>query len=127
MSRPAKIVHSGRPLSITDEVVKKLESILKIGGTIEEACSYSLISKPTYYAKLNSDEDFFTRMEASKYYADIKAKNLVVDAIVEDKDLATAKWWLEKRQFKEGPVVATQVNIGGDMSLEFITDASKTT
>ena len=39
----------GAPTKMTDDTVTKLESILKIGGTIEEACSYALISRETYY------------------------------------------------------------------------------
>ena len=43
-------------------------------------------------------------------YSDVVAKNLVVDSIVKKKDLNSAKWWLEKRVFKQQPQVAVQVN-----------------
>jgi hypothetical protein len=80
-------------------MVVKLESILKIGGTIEEACSYALINKTTYYRWLEENEDFTTKMESAQHYADIVAKNVVVDSMIKDRDIQTAKWWLEKRQF----------------------------
>lgn len=91
----------GRPTKMTDDVVNKLESILKVGGTIEEACAYAKISKMSYYKWLEDSNDFLTKMESAKHYADIVAKNVVVDEIVNKKDLATAKWWLEKREFRD--------------------------
>ena len=100
----------GRPTKLDDELVVKLESILKIGGTVEEACSYAIINKTTYYRWLDENESFATKMESARHYPDIVAKNVVVDSMVKNKDLATAKWWLEKRQFKEGNT-NVQVNI----------------
>lgn len=95
----------GRPTKLTDETVTKLESILKIGGTVEEACSYALISRETYYRWLKDNESFLTKMESAEHYSDIVAKNIVVDSMHKNKNLDTAKWWLEKRQFKPGATV----------------------
>lgn len=97
----------GRPTKMDEETVVKLESIFKIGGTIEEACSYALINKTTYYTWLKEHDGFSTKMEAAQHYADVAAKNVVVAAITKDNDLNTAKWWLEKREFRN-PLV--QVN-----------------
>lgn len=96
----------GRPTKLTNEVVEKLESILKIGGTVEESCSYAGINKTSYYSWLKADESFSTKMEAAQHFSDVAAKNVVVDQIVKHKDVATSKWWLEKREFKQGPQVA---------------------
>lgn len=90
----------GRPESITPEIETKLESIFKIGGTNAEACAYAGIAERTYYSRAERDAEFMQKMEAAKYYADIVAKNVVVDDIVKNKDVASAKWWLEKRQFR---------------------------
>lgn len=100
----------GRPLKRTEDLVRKLESILKIGGTIDQACSYARISRETYYRWLEEDKDFMTRMESAKYYSDIAAKNIVVKSILEDKNLESAKWWLEKREFKHQNNTAIQIN-----------------
>lgn len=101
----------GRPTKYNDEVVKKLESIFKIGGTVDEACSYAEITKPTYYEWLDRHSDFLTKMNSAQHYADIVAKNVVVDSMIKDKDLSTAKWWLEKRQFRENTQTNVQVNV----------------
>lgn len=108
----------GRPTKLTEDTVTKLENIFKVGGTIEEACSYAGINKVSYYRWLDKDEGFVTKMEASQHYADIVAKNVVVDSIVKDKDLASAKWWLEKRVFKENVNTAIQVNFNQTLQNE---------
>lgn len=95
----------GRPTKYSDELVIKLESIFKIGGTVEEASSYAGISKETYYRWLEENPSFMTKMESAQHYADIVAKNVVVDSVIKDKNLDSAKWWLEKRVFKNQPLV----------------------
>lgn len=110
---------TGRPaIQITDELVNKLESIFKIGGTVEEACSYALISGPTYYKLTKQDQTFLRKMQAAQHYADVAAKNVVVKSITKDKDVETAKWWLEKREFKQNQ----QLNIHGEKIAVVITE-----
>jgi len=105
----------GAPTVITPEVEKKLESILKIGGTIAEATSYAGIGERTYYDRQKASEEFSQKMAAAKHYADVAAKNVVVRAITEDKDLITAKWWLERHtsEFGNKPGVLQQFNVYG--------------
>ena len=90
----------GRPTKFTDDTVIKLEEVLKVGGTIEEATSSAGISRETYYRWLEENPDFMTKMEYAQHYADIEAKNIVVADIIKRKNTESAKWWLEKRQFK---------------------------
>lgn len=99
---------NGRPTIYNEDTVEKIESILKIGGSIIEACAYANVARDTYYTWLATKEGFSTRMEQAKIYSDIIAKNIVIDSLHKEKDLGTAKWWLEKRQFKND----TQLNIG---------------
>lgn len=103
---------TGRPTVITAETITKLESIFKIGGNDEEATSYAGIGNRTYYDHLEADENFRSKMMAAKNYSNIAAKNIVVDAIIKDKDLNTAKWWLEKKHpdFKNIPQALIQNN-----------------
>ena len=97
----------GRPTKFVDSTVKKLESIFKIGGTVGEATSYAGVSRQIYYDEIKRNPSFLTKMEAAQHYADVAAKNVVIDAIITDKDINTAKWWLEKRQFKDAGVQIT--------------------
>lgn len=114
----------GRPTKLTDDVVNKLENIFKVGGNVEEAISYAGISKQTYYNWIEADISFLTKMDAARHYADIVAKNVVIDAIVKDRDLGTAKWWLEKREFKNTTNNTTQILNQGEMTLEFFGNES---
>ena len=98
---------TGRPTSITPDIETKLESIFKIGGTIAEATAYAGIGERTYYDRAKASPEFSQKMEAAKHYADIVAKNVVVDSILKDKDINSAKWWLEKRVYRND----TSVNI----------------
>lgn len=104
---------TGRPSVVTTETITKLESIFKIGGNDEEAISYAGIGVQTYYDHLKADENFRSKMMAAKNYSNIAAKNIVVDAIIKDKDLNTAKWWLEKKHpdFKLQAATLVQVNV----------------
>lgn len=96
---------------MSEKVVQDLESIKKIGGTVEEACAYAKIARRTYHYWIEKYPDFAQRMDAAERYADIAAKNVVVDDIVKKKDVSSAKWWLEKRQFKSENQTNVQVNI----------------
>jgi hypothetical protein len=108
-----KLSNVGRPTLYSEEMVSKIESIFKIGGTVEQALSYAGITKPTYYDWIEKHPNFLTRMESARAYPDIVAKNIVVDSMIKDKDVNTAKWWLEKREFKQTQQNNTQVNISG--------------
>lgn len=110
MTTLKKVDKGGRPTKKTDEMVAKLDSIFKVGGTVEEASSYAGINKTTYYRWLEQDDAFATEMEAAQHYADVVAKNVVVDDIVKNKDVGSAKWWLEKRQFKDSKTVGVRTD-----------------
>ncbi len=101
----------GRPTKYNDEVVKKLESIFKIGGTVDEACSFAEITKPTYYEWLDRHSDFLTKMNSAQHYADIMAKKVVVRSILQDENLESAKYWLDRRAFKNPTQTNIQVNV----------------
>lgn len=90
----------GRPVKISEKLIEKLEDIFKKGASVSEACGLVNISTKTFYNWQNNNEDFQIKMTSARQYADIMAKKIVVKKIVEDKDLATAKWWLEKREFR---------------------------
>lgn len=101
----------GRPTKMSEDVTTKLESIFKIGGTIAEAVTYAGISDETYRRWMHENEGFMVKMQAAQHYADVVAKNVVVDSMIKDRDISTAKWWLEKRQFRAESPTNIQVNV----------------
>ena len=121
----------GRPSVITEQVVAKLEELFKIGCTVETACNYAEIDKSTYARHLQSDPAFATRIRKSQEFARIAAGQLVVNDFVKNKNVDSAKWWLEKKhraEFGSQESVYQQFNVGGEMSLSFLeTNGSKIT
>ena len=116
-----KLNVGGRPTLYSEEMVEKLASIFRIGGTVEQAVSYAQIDKVTYYNWMEKHPSFSTKMEQARTYADIVAKNIVVDSMIKDKDLTTAKWWLEKREFKQITQNNTQINVApSQLLVEFL-------
>lgn len=127
MGRSVTKSNAGRPTIYSDELATKLESIFKIGGTIAEACSYAGISDETYRRWMNEKPDFMAKMESAQKYPDIVAKNIVLDSMIKNRDLTTAKWWLEKRQFKDTSQTNVQVNnfiplLGGDSAKNAVSE-----
>jgi hypothetical protein len=102
----------GRPTVRTEETVKKLEDVLKLGASDLAACSYAGISRETFYTWLKEDEIFSDKMENAKNFAIIAARQVIVTSIVEDKNLDSAKWYVEKHDTKQqGNQQNTQVNV----------------
>lgn len=116
---------AGRPSAITDDVVAKLEEIFKLDVTVEIACNYAQINPATYYRRYAKDEQFARRMEAAKYFARVAASNVVVDKIANDRDVNTAKWYLEKRvpEFRGGDDGKT-INVAGDLNIQNVIQMS---
>ena len=120
----SKIKKTGRPTKLVPETIAKLEDILKVGGTIGEACSYAEIDQSTYHRHIESDNTFARKMDAAKHYSDVVAKNLVVDSIVKNKDLQSAKWWLEKRQYKSDVRAGVSID-DGEKVIKLVLDIPK--
>jgi hypothetical protein len=107
----------GRPTKYSDDAVKKLMDVFKMGGSVEEAVSYAGISKETYYNWAEKRPQLLTEAEQARIYPIVVARNIVVDNMVRNRDVNTAKWYLEKTVFKynqltaEGGGVPASVNI----------------
>lgn len=101
-SNDKKIVkHSGgRPLKITEEVVRELVELLRVGATIEQACDYAGIGKQTFYDRLKADKEFVRKMAQAQTYIAISAKRNVANDIVADHSIDTSKWLLEKTEYR---------------------------
>ena len=120
--------NAGRPLAITADIITKLESVFQLGVTDKIACNYAGVAERTYYDRIKGDDEFRTRMDNAKHYARIAAGAVVVQAI-KDKDVNTAKWWLEKKYPQEFGTPAVQFNQqfnAESMKLEIVKDEDKT-
>jgi hypothetical protein len=92
---------TGRPSDVTEEVTAKLDEVFKLGVTVETACRYAQISIDSFYRACKRDEAFARKMDTAREFARLAAGQVVMDAIVHDKDLPTARWYLEKKHGAE--------------------------
>lgn len=85
----------GRPMSVTPEVLAKLEQAFAIGASDKEACFYADISPDALYTYQNKYPEYCQRKDALKLRPVLAARQKVIDDI--NKDVNTAKWYLERK------------------------------
>jgi len=90
----------GRPTVFNQNTVHKLEQAFNIGCSVEEACLVSGVSRSAYYKKIETDPDFMDKMERSKLFAVLMARNTVCQAIMRG-DVKTSMWFLERKRREE--------------------------
>lgn len=79
---------TGRPSVMTQEVVRKLESVFVYDCTVEEACLYAGISRNTYYEFVKKYSDFQDRIEVLRNAPYLVARKTLVAAAEHDASLA---------------------------------------
>lgn len=109
---------SGRPSIMTPETVAKLEQAFANAFTDEQACIFADISKNTLYDYIKQNPSFSHRKEQLKKRVDIKAKTKVIEAI-NIGDMATAKWWLE-RKCKDEFSLKTETEHSGEIKSKVV-------
>lgn len=78
-----------RPTKLEVDVIIKLEAAFNNGYNITEACHYAGISRDTYYAWLESVDEFSDKMDHAQLMLHRKAKEIIALAINEgDANLA---------------------------------------
>jgi len=90
---------TGRPSSITEEIIQKFEQCYRDGSTDREACLVTGIPESTYYENLKNNKDFSDRIDIAKEYTTQLAKAIIARKVARG-DLDTAKWWVERKNKK---------------------------
>lgn len=114
----ARYKNAGRPTVMTPEVVAKLEQAFANAFTDEQACIFADISKNSLYDYIEKNPEFSNRKEQLKKRVDIKAKTKVIEAI-NIGDMATAKWWLE-RKCKDEFSLKTETEHSGEVKTKVV-------
>lgn len=94
---PQKI---GRPRTITNDVLQKIEYAFSIGCSDREACIYADIAPSTLYKYCDDHPDFSERKELLKDKPVLAARMAVVRAI-ESGDTKMAWLYLERKRAEE--------------------------
>lgn len=95
-NKVVKLNKGGRPSTVTQAVLAKLEEGFCRGLSDRECCVYAGISEDALYRYCTAHEDFRERKELLKQQPKIKAKLIVADALDEG-DQKTALWYLERK------------------------------
>lgn len=105
----------GAPTKYTPTAIAKLKAAFSYSFTVDQACIYAGISKPTFYNWLESYPDFVDQMTKAREQPTMQARQVVVDA-VKSGDAQSARWWLERKvpdefgKQREGTVVNVNFN-----------------
>ena len=88
----------GRPTVFTPEVIRKIEEVAALDGSVEEMAYYAGIDRGTLYKKLETDETFFHRIQHLRERPVLKARQTVVKSL---DDPNHAFKYLERKRKKE--------------------------
>lgn len=110
---------AGRPTKLTEEVIRKLEEVAALDGSVEEMAYYAGVHVDTVYGWLQADTVFSERIRALRERPILKARQTIVKAL----DLPdSAKWYIERKKKKEFSTrVEQDITTAGD-KLESSTD-----
>lgn len=101
----------GRPTVMTPEIIDKLEEAFIMGSSDLEACLTAGIGKTTLYEYQKLNPDFAERKELLKNSPTLRARRTIAHQL-EEGDVATAKWYLERKK-KDEFSTSADLNLGG--------------
>lgn len=88
----------GRPTVFTPEVIRKIEEVAALDGSVEEMAYYAGISRGTLYSYLEDNQGFSDRIKALRERPVLKARQTVVKALDQPQH---AEWYLSRKKKKE--------------------------
>lgn len=94
----AKKSNAGRPTVMTDEVIRKIEEVAALDGSVAEMAYYAGIHVDTLYAHLKENKEFSDRINGLRERPILKARQTIVKALDNPHD---AQWYLERKRKKE--------------------------
>ena len=87
-----------RPTVMTDETIEKLRQAFLMGASDVEACGFADICRDSLYEYQKSHPEFTDQKEEWKAAPTLKARKTVLGDL---ENVATAKWYLERKIKKE--------------------------
>lgn len=99
---------AGRPTVMTTEVIRKIEEVAALDGSVAEMAYYAGVHVDTVYAHLKEDKEFSDRINALRERPILKARQTIVKSL---EDPNHAFKYLEKKRKKE---FGTNIDITSD-------------
>jgi hypothetical protein len=88
----------GRPTVMTPEVIRKIEEIAALDGTIAEMALFAGIHQDTIYAHMKADPEFSERIKTLRETPVLKARRTIVASLA---DPVHAFKYVERKKRKE--------------------------
>ena len=104
----------GAPLKMTPETLAQLEQAYSLGCTDAEACFAAGISRSTLGKFQVENPEWLERKQLLREKMVLKAK-AVIEHALSNFDVATARWFLEKRCREE---YGNEVKVSGDINIK---------
>lgn len=102
----------GRPTVFTTEVLRKIEEVAALDGSVEEMAYYADIHVATLYRYLEAHEDFSDRIKKLRERPILKARQTIVSSLAQPEH---ARWYIERKKKKEFSTrVETDVTTNGE-------------
>lgn len=108
-----KPVGPGRPTVMTPEILRKIEEVAALDGSVEEMAYYAGIHRATLYRWLNDNEELRDRIDELRERPILKARQTIVGAL-DQPDHAFR--YLERKRAKEF-MPQSKINHGGGVTL----------
>lgn len=89
----------GRPTVMTEEVIRKIEEVAALDGSVEEMAYYADIHVATLYRYFEDHPDFSERIHKLRERPVLKARQRVVRGI--DESFSNAMTYLERKKKRE--------------------------
>lgn len=108
---------AGRPTVMTDEVIRKIEEVAALDGSVEEMAYYAGIHRDTIYLHLKTDPEFSDRINALRERPVLKARQTAIAKMNES--YSNAMDYLSRKKKLE---FSTRQEIGGIDGKDLIPD-----
>jgi len=85
----------GRPTKKTKEVIRKIEEVAALDGSVEEMAYYAGVHPDSVYTWLKDDPDFSDRIKALRERPVLKARQAIIKSLETPEG---ARWYLSRKK-----------------------------
>ena len=97
----------GRPAVNIEQFEDEIFDLLSIGSNITQVLNYTGLTSDIYYRQLRKNKRLSDKFDRAKEFTSVKAKRNIAEKIQQG-DLETSKWHLEKTEYKNKESTAFQ-------------------
>ena len=97
----------GRPAVNIEQFEDEIFDLLSIGSNIAQVLNYTGLTSDIYYRQLRKNKRLSDKFDRAKEFTSVKAKRNIAEKIQQG-DLETSKWHLEKTEYKNKESTAFQ-------------------